>query len=60
MHFQGTTTLYSILACMQRNGWMDETAQAAVYAQIMDRAASWCHIRQNMALARIDPIPFKC
>lgn len=57
MHFQTTTALYSILACMDAKGWVNEDAKLAIYQQVLNRAASWTNTRQRMTFEGIPPIP---
>lgn len=58
MLFQITTGYYSILARMAERGWLTEEASGVLYERILARAASWCEVRQKMAIGRIAPIAF--
>lgn len=59
MHFQVTSALFMILACMMRNGWNNEAAKAELFERILERSASWVSVRHAMTLHKINPIPFK-
>ena len=62
MHFQVTAGHFTTLAKMDKLEATPEMKLAAGQAlgqAILDRAASWAHLRQKMSFEGIPPIPFK-
>lgn len=59
IHFQVIAGHYAALRKLDHMGLRSEAANQALAQAILDRAASWTHIRERMSLERIPPRPFK-